>query len=117
MNNVITKLTKYLIPAGLVALLPIAAFASANLQTGDFVGMSFWIISIGMVAATVFFFMESMKVEAHWRTSLVVAGLVTMIAAVHYFYMRDVWVATGETPTVYRYIAVSYTHLTLPTKA
>ena len=89
MNNVITKLTKYLIPAGLVALLPIAAFASANLQTGDFVGMSFWIISIGMVAATVFFFM---------------AGLVTMIAAVHYFYMRDVWVATGETPTVYRYI-------------
>ena len=26
------------------------------------------------------------------------------IAAVHYFYMRDVWVATGETPTVYRYI-------------
>ena len=104
MNNVITKLTKYLIPAGLVALLPIAAFASANLQTGDFVGMSFWIISIGMVAATVFFFMESMKVEAHWRTSLVVAGLVTMIAAVHYFYMRDVWVATGETPTVYRYI-------------
>jgi bacteriorhodopsin len=29
---------------------------------------------------------------------------VTLIAAVHYFYMRDVWVATGETPTVYRYI-------------
>jgi bacteriorhodopsin len=72
--------------------------------------MSFWIISIGMVAATVFFFMESMKVEAKWRTSLVVAGLVTMIAAVHYFYMRDVWVTslaatgTGDTPTVYRYI-------------
>ena len=28
----------------------------------------------------------------------------TLVAAVHYFYMRDVWVATGETPTVYRYI-------------
>ena len=107
MNNVITKLTKYLIPAGLVALLPIAAFASANLETGDFVGMSFWIISIGMVAATVFFFMESMKVEAHWRTSLVVAGLVTMIAAVHYFYMRDVWVATGETPIVEFYLILA----------
>jgi bacteriorhodopsin len=66
--------------------------------------MSFWIISIGMVAATVFFFMESMRVEAHWRTSLVVAGLVTMIAAEHYFYMRGVWIETQSTPTVYRYI-------------
>jgi bacteriorhodopsin len=27
-----------------------------------------------------------------------------MVAAVHYFYMREVWVATGETPTVFRYI-------------
>ena len=33
-----------------------------------------------------------------------VSGMVTFIAAVHYFYMRDVWVATGDTPTVYRYI-------------
>ena len=24
--------------------------------------------------------------------------------AVHYFYMREVWVTTGESPTVYRYI-------------
>ena len=91
-----------------VATLSITGSANAAdaalLQTGDFVGMSFWIISIGMVAATVFFFMESMKVEAHWRTSLVVAGLVTMIAAVHYFYMRDVWVTTGESPTVFRYV-------------
>ena len=29
---------------------------------------------------------------------------VTLIAAVHYFYMRDVWVSTGESPTVFRYI-------------
>ncbi len=81
MINVISKLAKYLIPAGIVSLIPFAAFASGNLEANDFVGMSFWIISIGMVAATVFFFMESMKVDAKWRTSLVVAGLVTMIAA------------------------------------
>ena len=42
--------------------------------------------------------------EAKWKTSLVVSGLVCLVAAVHYFYMRDVWVATGDTPTVYRYI-------------
>ena len=33
-----------------------------------------------------------------------VSGEMTLVAAVHYFYMRDVWVSTGETPTVYRYI-------------
>ena len=27
-----------------------------------------------------------------------------MVAAVHYFYMRDVWVATGASPTVFRYV-------------
>ena len=105
MINVISKLAKLLIPAGIVSLIPFAAFAATgDLQARDFVGMSFWIISIGMVAATVFFFMESMKVDAKWRTSLVVAGLVTMIAAVHYFYMRGVWIETASTPTVYRYI-------------
>ena len=104
MINVISKLAKFLIPASIVSLIPFAAFASGNLEANDFVGMSFWIISIGMVAATVFFFMESMKVDAKWRTSLVVAGLVTMIAAVHYFYMRGVWIETESTPTVYRYI-------------
>ena len=35
---------------------------------------------------------------------MVVAGLITFIAAVHYMYMRDFWVATGDSPTVYRYI-------------
>ena len=35
---------------------------------------------------------------------MTVSGLVTLVAAVHYFYMREVWVATGSTPTVFRYI-------------
>ena len=35
---------------------------------------------------------------------VLVSGIITFIAAVHYFYMRDVWVETGATPLVYRYI-------------
>ena len=66
--------------------------------------MTFWLISIGMVAATAFFFLETQRVSGKWKTSLTVIGLVTLVAAVHYFYMRDVWVSTGETPIVYRYI-------------
>ena len=74
------------------------------LETGDFVGISFWCVSMVMIATTVFFFAERNTVAASWRTSLTVAGLVTGVAFVHYMYMRDVWVSTGDTPTVYRYI-------------
>lgn len=85
-------------------MLPGAAHAAANLQADDFVGISFWLISMALMASTVFFLWETQSVSAKWKTSLVVSALVTFIAAVHYFYMRDVWVATQTTPTVYRYI-------------
>ena len=78
--------------------------ATAMLQTNDFVGISFWLVSMGMIATTVFFFSERGTVAASWRTSITVAGLVTGVAFIHYMYMRDVWVTTGDTPTVYRYI-------------
>ena len=74
------------------------------LPSDDYVGMSFWLISMALVAATVFFFIERDRVHGKWKTSLTVSGLVCLIAAVHYFYMRDVWVATGESPTAFRYI-------------
>ena len=74
------------------------------LQGNDFVGITFWIVSIGMWAATLFFFYEGMRVSAKWRTSIVVAALITFIAAVHYMYMREYWVTFGESPIVYRYI-------------
>ncbi len=74
------------------------------LDPRDFVGVTFWLISMAMVAATFFFFLERDRVVGKWKTSVTVAGLVTLIAAVHYFYMRDVWVNTGESPTVFRYI-------------
>ena len=81
-----------------------AAASSSVLKSNDFVGISFWLISMALVASTAFFFLERDRVSAKWKTSLTVSGLVTLVAAVHYFYMRDVWVTTGSTPTVFRYI-------------
>ena len=95
---------KMLLPAALLSVVPAVAHADANLAADDFVGISFWLISMALVASTAFFFLETARVAPKWKTSLVVSGLVTFVAAVHYFYMRDVWVATGDTPTVYRYI-------------
>ncbi len=90
-----------------VALMGASGVANAEtamLASDDFVGISFWLVSMVMLASTAFFFLEAGNVAAHWRTSIIVAGLVTGIAFVHYVYMRDVWVITGESPTVYRYI-------------
>ncbi len=86
--------------AGVVAL---PAFAS-DLSTSDMTGMSFWIVTAAMLAATVFFFVERDRVHGKWKTSLSVAGLVTGVAFWHYLYMRGVWADTGTSPTVYRYI-------------
>ena len=90
--------------AAMVTSPSIAFAAGSNLASDDYVGISFWLISMALVASTAFFFLETQRVSAKWKTSLTVSGLVTLVAAVHYFYMRDVWVETGDTPTVYRYI-------------
>ena len=74
------------------------------LATDDVVGISFWIATAVMAAGALFFFVERSTVKASWQTSLPVAALVCFVAFWHYMYMRDVWVATGESPTVYRYI-------------
>ena len=91
----------------LLALVGISNTANAEtvlLASDDFVGISFWIISMGMLAATAFFFIERDSVAIAWRPSVTVAGIITGVAFVHYIYMRGVWVQTGDTPTVYRYI-------------
>ena len=98
------KFLKLSVPASILVMAPAIASAAENLAQDDFVGISFWLISMALVASTAFFFLETQRVSAKWKTSLTVSGLVTLVAAVHYFYMRDVWIATGETPTVYRYI-------------
>jgi len=74
------------------------------LNADDLVAISFWIISVAMVASTVFFLMESFVVTTQWKTSMHVASLVTLVAAVHYFYMRAYWVHFTMSPIVYRYI-------------
>ena len=70
----------------------------------DYVGISFWFVSAALLAATVFFFLERANVSDKWKTSLTVAGLVTGIAFWHYLYMRGMWIETGDSPNVYRYI-------------
>jgi len=76
----------------------------SKLATNDYVGFTFFVGCMAMMAASVFFFLSMGSVDKKWRTSLIVSGLITFIAAVHYWYMRDYWSAFGESPTFFRYV-------------
>jgi bacteriorhodopsin len=75
-----------------------------SLPKDDPVAFTFFTGYMAMMAASIFFFMERSSVNKKWKTSLLISGLITFIAAVHYYYMKDYYVATGENPTVLRYI-------------
>ena len=70
----------------------------------NYVAFTFFVGCMAMLAASVFFFFETWNTEKKWRTSILVSGLITFIAAVHYYYMRDYNLATGQSPTFFRYV-------------
>jgi len=72
--------------------------------TDNYVAFTFFIGTMAMMAASVFFFFELNNVPAQWRTSVLVSGLITFIAAVHYYYMRGYNLETGESPVFFRYV-------------
>ena len=75
-----------------------------NLKNDDYVGISFWIISIALAATTLFLVIERESAKQKWKLPITISALVTGIATTHYFYMRYAWIATKENPIVYRYI-------------
>ena len=79
-------------------------FLAGTVETGDFTGFTFFIGSVSMLAATVWFLMQFGVVDKKFKDSMLVAALITGIAAVHYFYMREQWVTSQSSPTELRYI-------------
>ena len=74
------------------------------MATDDYVGFTFFIGCMAMMAASAFFFLTMNSFDAKWRTSILVSGLITFIAAVHYWYMRDYWAENATSPTFFRYV-------------
>jgi sensory rhodopsin len=76
----------------------------SKLDPTDYVGFTFFVGCMAMMAASAFFFLSLNQFDKKWRTSVLVSGLITFIAAVHYYYMRDYWAEIGESPTFFRYV-------------
>ncbi len=75
-----------------------------KIASDNYVAFTFFIGTMAMMAASVFFFMELNNTSPKWRTSVLVSGLITFIAAVHYYYMRGYNLSTGDSPTFFRYV-------------
>ncbi len=74
------------------------------IASDNYVAFTFFIGTMAMMAASVFFFFELSNTSSKWRTSVLVSGLITFIAAVHYYYMRGYNLETGDSPTFFRYV-------------
>lgn len=85
-------------------LLTILLADVSKIATDDYVGFTFFVGCMAMMAASAFFFLSMNSFDRKWRTSILVSGLITFIAAVHYWYMRDYWATVAESPTFFRYV-------------
>ena len=75
-----------------------------KIASNNYVAFTFFIGTMAMMAASVFFFFEVGNTDKKWRTSVLVSGIITFIAAVHYYYMRGYNLETGDSPTFFRYV-------------
>ena len=75
-----------------------------TIASDNYVAFTFFIGTMAMMAASVFFLFEVNNTSKKWRTSVLVSGLITFIAAIHYYYMRGYNLETGESPTFFRYV-------------
>ena len=75
-----------------------------RMASDDYVGFTFFVGCMAMMAASAFFFLSMSSFDKKWRTSILVSGLITFIAAVHYYYMRGYWADVSESPTFFRYV-------------
>ena len=77
----------------------------------NYVAFTFFTGYIAMLAASVFFFVERGSVDDKWKMSLLVSALITGIAAVHYYYMRDtIWRQATRPPFSDMWIGYSQFH-------
>ena len=61
---------KFLLILGSVIALPSFAAGGGDLDASDYTGVSFWLVTAALLASTVFFFIERVRVAAKWKTSL-----------------------------------------------
>ena len=84
---------------------------NSTLLPTDIVGGTFWLLSMAMIGASIFFLLERTKVASRWHTTMTLLGVVMLISAVFYHYVKTMWVDTGSAPIILRYLDLSLIHI------
>lgn len=74
------------------------------LQATDVIGGSFSLMLAASVGTTALLLLGTGWVARKWKLPVALAAVVTLIASLHYFQAREVWLATGQMPVIYRYV-------------
>lgn len=74
------------------------------LEPTDITGGTFWLISAGTAATTVFLLLASFWVRPAWKPPLAAIGAAMLVSAIIYFRASEVWLDTGSAPIVFRYV-------------
>lgn len=77
---------------------------NSTLLPTDIVGGSFWLMSMAMIGAAVFFLLERNKVDSRWHTTMTLLGVVMLVSSIFYYYITNMWVSTGTAPIILRYV-------------
>ena len=73
---------------------------NSTLLPTDIVGGTFWLLSMAMIGASIFFLLERTKVASKWHTTMTLLGVVMLISAIFYHYIKTMWVDTGSAPII-----------------
>lgn len=65
-----------------------ATDASPAIEAFGLEQFTFFIGAMALMGASVFFFLSLSQFDKKWRNSVLISGLITFIAAVHYYYMN-----------------------------
>jgi len=74
------------------------------LQSTDITGGTFSLTLAGMFATAVLLFLGTGWVSKKWKLPVALAGVVALVATAYYWQAREVWLAAGQMPVIYRYI-------------
>jgi len=118
LSNISRRTNAMVVGATMLALMLVQTVSAGTIDPADPFGdgvteysslqmltfFTFFVGYIAMGAAFVFFIVERNNVAPQYRTTMTISALIVGIAAMHYYYMRGVYIDHGLVSIEYRYM-------------
>ena len=112
LSNISRKTNAMVVGATMLALMFVQSVSAVTINPAEqgydnlemLTFFTFFVGYIAMGAAFVFFLVERNNVAPQYRTTMTISALIVGIAAMHYYYMRGVYIDHGLVSIEYRYM-------------